>query len=140
MVGKFGEVLVLDWGLAFDGMTGGTPEFMAPEQARGDSVNARSDVYGLGKTLAFLVRGGAPPKPLVSIVRKATSQDAELRYSGALELAADVARFLDGVPVLAHKETIWERAQRFASRNKVWIALMLTYVVVRSALFFWLGR
>jgi serine/threonine protein kinase len=141
MVGKFGEVLVLDWGLALDGMTGGTPEFMAPEQARGDSVNARSDVYALGKTLAFLLRRGAPaPKPLVSIIRKATSPDAELRYSGALELADDVARFLDGVPVLAHKESIWEGAQRFASRNKVWIALMLTYVVVRAVLFFWLGR
>ena len=140
MVGKFGEVLVLDWGLALDGMTGGTPEFMAPEQARGDGVNARSDVYGLGKTLAFLVRRGAPPKPLVSIIRKATSPDAELRYGGALELAADVARFLDGVPVLAHKESFWEGAHRFASRNKVWIALMLTYVVVRAVLFFWLGR
>jgi serine/threonine protein kinase len=140
MVGKFGEILVLDWGLALDGMTGGTPEFMAPEQARGDSVNARSDVYALGKTLAFLLRGGPTPKPLASIVRKTTSPDAEMRYAGALELADDVARFLDGVPVLAHKESIWERAQRFASRNKVWIALMLTYVVVRAVLFFWLGR
>ena len=141
MVGKFGEVLVLDWGLAPDGMTGGTPEFMAPEQARGDSVSARSDVYALGKTLALLLhRGGPTAKPLVSIIRKATSPDAEMRYSGALELADDVARFLDGVPVLAHKETIWERGQRFASRNKVWIALMLTYVVVRAVLFFWLGR
>ena len=142
MVGKFGEVLVLDWGLALDGMTGGTPEFMAPEQARGDRVSARSDVYALGKTLAFLLqRGGMrAPKPLVSIIRKATNPDAGMRYTGALELADDVARFLDGVPVLAHKETIWERAQRFASRNKVWIALMLTYVVVRAVLFFWLGR
>ena len=139
MVGKFGEVLVLDWGLALDGMTGGTPEFMAPEQARGDRVNARSDVYALGKTLAFLLGSGAP-KTLVSIISKATSADAEVRYAGALELADDVARFLDGVPVLAHKETIWERAQRFASRNKVWIALMVTYVVVRAVLFFWLGR
>ncbi len=139
MVGKFGEVLVLDWGLALDGMTGGTPEFMAPEQARGDRVNARSDVYALGKTLAFLLGSGAP-KTLVSIISKATSADAEVRYAGALELADDVARFLDGVPVLAHKETIWERAQRFASRNKVWIALMVTYVVVRTVLFFGLGR
>jgi len=142
MVGKFGEVLVLDWGLALgwtQGRTAGTPEFMAPEQARGDSVNARSDVYALGKTLAFLLPGGRP-KPLVSIIRKATSPDAEMRYTGALELADDVARFLDGVPVLAHKETVWERAQRFASRNKVWIALILTYVVVRAVLFFWLGR
>jgi serine/threonine protein kinase len=141
MVGKFGEVLVLDWGLALDGMTGGTPEFMAPEQARGDSVNACSDVYALGKTLAFLLqRGAQPPKPLVSIIRKATSMEAEVRYAGALELSADVARFLDGVPVLAHKESIWEGAQRFASRNKVWIALMLTYVFARAVLFFWLGR
>ena len=143
MVGKFGEVLVLDWGLALGwtyGMTAGTPEFMAPEQARGDNVSARSDVYSLGKTLAFLLPRGGLPKPLVSIVRKATSPDAEMRYAGALEMADDVARFLDGVPVPAHKETLWERGQRFASRNKVWIALILTYVVVRAVLFFWLGR
>src|SRR5258708_15750869 len=106
MVGEFGEGLVMDWGVAKltaganETETGviGTPHYMAPEQAAGenDRVNERSDVYGLGGILQFLLAGQATPKALVAICRKAMAAEPEGRYGSARELAADVGRYLDG--------------------------------------------
>jgi serine/threonine protein kinase len=76
MVGAFGEVQVMDWGLAKDvagdereselpadddvthtaaGSVMGTPGYMAPEQARGEAVDARADVFALGAMLAAIL-------------------------------------------------------------------------------------
>jgi serine/threonine protein kinase len=136
MVGAFGEALVLDWGIAASEratpLAAGTPGYMAPEQARGGVIDARTDVYGLGGILTFLLRaGGDVPPRLMSICAKATAEAPEGRYATASDLSDDVGRFLDALPVRAHREGIFERAGRFASRHRVVLSLLAAYLFVR---------
>jgi serine/threonine-protein kinase len=150
MVGEFGEVLVLDWGVAKvlnradyqSGTIVGTAAYMAPEQAAGavDQVDARSDVYALGKILKELMHDRDASRSLRAIWRKAANEDRESRYSGTEELAADVARLLNGEPVLAHHENWLERAGRILQRNRTLVLLLLAYLLMRSVLFFFLRR
>ena len=67
LIGRFGEVLLVDWGCAVrgKGVAGrltGTPIYMAPEQARCEGADAASDVYCLGGSL-FHALIGRPPLP-----------------------------------------------------------------------------
>jgi len=132
MVGEYGEVLVLDWGVA--GFVIGTPPYMAPEQARGDTaVDERADIHALGAILAGLVADG--PKALVAIAEKARSPEPDDRYPRVLALSGDVARFMSGLSVHAHAENAVDRLVRVARRYKTPIALVLTYLVMRLLLF-----
>ena len=147
MVGEFGEVLVLDWGIArtgiadcglrvADGLVAGTPTYMSPEQVRGDpAIDHRADIYALGVMLATM--GG--PAPLTAISQKARALDASARYPTVRELAADVSRFLDGRAVGAHQERLVDRLARFWRRYRLPILLVATYLVVR-VLLLWLAR
>jgi serine/threonine protein kinase len=129
MVGAFGEVYLMDWGV---GAVAGTPAFRAPEGA----CNPLSDIYSLGALLLFTLGRARQPAPLVAIARKSMSADPSARYSTASELLAEIARFQDGLAVEAHRESPWQTLQRYAARNPVLLWLLAAYVGVRFFLFF----
>ena len=198
MIGPFGEVLIMDWGLArvmgsvpnestitanqvsahVAGATGlsstakevsgheltsavqgtlnpaalapenatahgtvlGTPGYMAPEQERGDInlIDQRTDVFALGSILNDLLRetpgatrGDRASRPLRAICGKAMAHEMSARYASVQELAADVGKYLDGLPVRAYRENILERAARLVDRNRVAVVLVLAYLLMR---------
>jgi serine/threonine protein kinase len=140
MVGPFGEVLVMDWGVAAlsarpdaRGSVVGTPGYMAPEQARGDVADERSDVYALGAIMSLLIEPGAT-KPLRAIAARAMASDPAQRYATVERLAADVARFRAALPVEAYREGILDRGARIGRKYTVPIALVLAYLAMRVAL------
>lgn len=176
MLGKYGETLVVDWGLAkvlsadkqiqasdvampleqgselmtVAGSIVGTPVFMSPEQASGNTaeIGPATDIYALGATLYQLLTGEPPvsgenvrdvivkvragaitplsgrrpkiPAALQSICRKALAVKAEDRYATASLLAEDVERWMADEPVAAHRESSREKASRFFRKHRAW--------------------
>ena len=142
MVGAFGEVLVMDWGVAKfaeavepAGTVLGTPGYMSPEQARGDvaGTDHRSDVYALGAILGLLLPE-KPPAALSAIAQKAAADLPGGRYQSVAELADDIGRFRAGEAVVAYPESILDRTRRIAGKYRVPIALVLAYVFMRMVL------
>lgn len=141
MIGAFGEALVLDWGvaaLARRGSIAGTRGFVAPEQAAGEAMDARSDIFSLGAILREISSDQTARPALASIRARAMAVRPEDRYSSALELSAEIARYVDGEPVHAHRETLWERAARLFTRHSMWILLIAAYLIMRMLLLLFL--
>jgi serine/threonine protein kinase len=63
------------------------------------------------------------------ITLKAVEKDRERRYASAVELAADVDRFLRGEPILARPPTAAYRLQRFVARHTVLVVMTLAMVL-----------
>jgi serine/threonine protein kinase len=112
------------------GLLLGSPAHMAPEQAAGDTSGQPAvDIYGLGALLYHLLTGRAPhvgttlpevlrkvaeepplppralvpgiPEPIEAVVLRCLAKDPARRYASASEVAAELARFLGGQPVIA---------------------------------------
>ncbi|MDA8442824.1 MAG: serine/threonine-protein kinase [Peptococcaceae bacterium] len=131
VLGPDGHLKILDFGIAlmegvprvtwrgFSGLMG-TPEYMAPEQIKGERGGARSDIYAVGCLLYHLLTGRPPftgdnplaimhqhltsdPRPLTelcprlppgiwAVVRRAMRRRKEERYGSALEMAKDLSK------------------------------------------------
>jgi len=135
-----------------------TPEYASPEQVRGDPITTASDVYSLGAVLYRLTTGREPhvlrgvspleaarviaeqdaplassivstiPPDLDAILHKALRKDATRRYGTVDELAADLRRYLEGLPVLASRDSLTYRAGKFLRRN--WIPTLAATVAI----------
>ncbi len=185
LVGEFGETVVIDWGLAKNLATGdeaesdadrgpagrprygetimgtvlGTPSYMSPEQARGQPVDERTDVYAIGAILYHALGGVrpfaesmtpqevldkvvvTPPRPLheidplvpaelVTIVEKAMATRAADRYPTAKELAEELKRFSTGKLVAAHHYTLWALVRRFVRQHRAVVTSILAAICV----------
>ncbi|MBX3483439.1 serine/threonine-protein kinase [Phenylobacterium sp.] len=88
--------------LAPDGKAGiHTPGFAAPERIAGAPSTTLSDIYSLGRVLAWLTEGDAPDAELRAIVARATADDPAERYPTVEALRDDVTAWRGGFPVAA---------------------------------------
>jgi hypothetical protein len=124
---------------------------MAPEQASGDvaRIDERADVWGLGAILHFLLYDREPggemqrrqiPRPLRAILQRALEPQPERRYLRVADLNADINAFLAGAAVSAYRENIAERVLRVALKYRVFIAIVLAYLLMRVLLVAFTGR
>jgi serine/threonine protein kinase len=146
MIGAFGEVLIMDWGLArpvdepHDSDEVGTPGYRAPVSNPPQLVAA--DVFSLGAILFFLLTGKHPPageqplRPRVdprldAVCARATHPQSAERYGSVRDLEAEVLRYLDGEAVHAYRERWHERAGRWVRRHQLVLSLILMYLLMR---------
>jgi len=145
--------LVSDAGIAAAGDGAGTPSYMSPEQAGGESseLDHRTDIFSLGIVLYEALAGKRPfagsrpeaiieairtaeppplrevvrgmPRDLATICHKALEKDPARRYQTAAHLAADLRCWRNGDPILARPPGPLRRAQRWIGHHRTAFAL-----------------
>ncbi|HZL71239.1 MAG TPA: protein kinase, partial [Planctomycetota bacterium] len=171
------HIVILDFGLARpieggeklskSGEVYGTAAYMSPEQARGEHLDERADVYSLGATM-YEVLTGKPPfrganllellrkvgaeepmKPrklnprihrdLETIILKCLEKDRDRRYSNARELAEDLERFLNSDPILARPpSTLYRLRLQLGKKKAIAAAVAIAVAAVVTIAALWL--
>jgi WD40 repeat protein/serine/threonine protein kinase len=168
LIDAAGRPFITDFGLArrdegsmavtLEGQVLGTPAYMSPEQAAGQSakVDGRSDVYSVGVILYEMLAGMPPfsgsvrmvlhqvlhdeprsprrlservPRDLETICLKCLQKEPARRYASAGALAVDLRCYLKGVPITARPVSQTERAWRWCRRNPLVSALAAALVL-----------
>jgi eukaryotic-like serine/threonine-protein kinase len=169
LVGEFGEAVVIDWGLAKEldhdvdaatsrvlapmpdltlhGSVVGTPCFMAPEQARGEDLDERADVFALGSIL-YNVLAGQPPywdgkrdtaqQLIEAVLARPPTPVATLAPDAPADLRAVVERAMQREPGdrYATAKDMAEELRRFQSGQ----LLVSREYRIRDLLARWVGR
>jgi WD40 repeat protein/tRNA A-37 threonylcarbamoyl transferase component Bud32 len=151
-----------DRNLTQSGAIVGTPSYMSPEQAAGETrrLTTATDTYALGAILYELLTGRPPfvagspldllilvrtqeptppsrlqpklPRDLETICLKCLEKEPAKRYATAAALADDLHRYVTGEPILARAAGWWERGCKWAKRRPAVAALLLLVLAVTA--------
>jgi serine/threonine-protein kinase len=190
MLGPYGETLVMDWGLAKSfaedgpvdesnrearstspspdhltatGAVLGTPQYMSPEQAKGQPAEPASDIFSLGIILYAILTGKSPyenagpggadplrevrdvaivpprdrdprlPRALEAICFRALAARPEDRFTSTRDLARDLENWLADEPVTAWCEPWTTRLARWGRRHRSLVTGVVATLLVASA-------